>query len=350
MKNAGGGYRVAMVGSSSFLGKELLAQLEERRFPVRRLVTFDDELEEPELPIVDLAGGEPRAVAAESVGPGDLDFAFVAAPVGRLPGFLQRLDEKGWASQGSKCSVIDLSGRLRPSKEAPVRIPRLERAGQGGATGAISAQPSISISPHGATIALSFALLRLAAQFEIERITAHVFCPASELGARAIDELQKQTIHLLSFQKIPEEIYGGQLAFNLLPRRAGREHPNLEDRLRRELEAYLSGRAPMPSLRTMQAPMFYSLGISLYVEMRKTVTPAAAEAALTGAPVKISKAAEAPPSPAGAAGGEEILLDRVRADASHPNGLWVWAAADPLRLAAVNAIETAESLGKGARL
>jgi len=54
MKPGQEGYRVAVVGASSLLGKELLGVLEERQFPVSRLVTFDSEEDEPELPIIDL--------------------------------------------------------------------------------------------------------------------------------------------------------------------------------------------------------------------------------------------------------------------------------------------------------
>ena len=53
MKNAG--YRVAVIGASSLLGKELLAVLEERNFPVAELVTVSGEPGEPDLPIVDLS-------------------------------------------------------------------------------------------------------------------------------------------------------------------------------------------------------------------------------------------------------------------------------------------------------
>jgi aspartate-semialdehyde dehydrogenase len=349
MKSREGGCRVAVVGSLSLLGKELVAQFEERGFPIARLVTFEDELEEPELPILDFEKGERKAVGAQSVRLADLDFVFVAAPLGRLPAFLATLDQKTPLASGSECTVIDLSGSLQPSDDVPVRIPRLDSIrGAGTKPRAAGAW----IAPHGATVAASLLLLRLASRFEMEKVTAHVFSPAGEMGARGIEELQKQTIHLLSFQKIPQEIFGAQMAFNLLPRLAGAAKtagPNLEPRLRNELKAALGSRAPLPALRAVQAPVFYSLGLSLYVEMRKAVTPAAAEAALRGEPVEIRKSSETAPSPVEAAGTGDILVDAVAADPGHSGGLWLWSVADPLRLAAVNAIEIAEGLLKRPR-
>ena len=54
MKPVKEGYRVAVVGASSLLGKELVAILEQGKFPVSRLLTFESDEDEPELPIIDL--------------------------------------------------------------------------------------------------------------------------------------------------------------------------------------------------------------------------------------------------------------------------------------------------------
>jgi aspartate-semialdehyde dehydrogenase len=337
------GYRVGVAGASSLLGKELLAQFEEQGFPVERLVIFEDEREEPELPIVDWQGGPRKAVAAESVHAADFDFVFLAAPTGGAE-FL----EKQPARPKPRCVVIDLSGRISPSAEIPVRIPKLEKEPRR-TTMPVGAT---AISPHAAAIVLALLLERLEARYEIERANAHIFSPASEIGARAIEELQAQTIQLLSFQKIPEEVYGGRVAFNLLPRLTGKNSlagSQLEQRIRRELEAYFGSEGPLPALRVVQSPVFYSLSVSLYVETREEVSPAGAAAALEGDPVKISKATDAPPSAVEAAGSGAIWVDRPAAEPGHPKGLWLWAVADSTRLAAINAIETAESLAKAIR-
>ena len=75
MKRDTQGYRVAVVGASSLLGKELLTVLEERGFPVARLITLGPGEEDPELPIVDLDGN----LAAKDQAPAVFEQAEVIA-------------------------------------------------------------------------------------------------------------------------------------------------------------------------------------------------------------------------------------------------------------------------------
>jgi len=116
MKPLAGGYRVAVVGASSLLGKELLTVLDERKFPVSRLVTFEDDEDELALPIVDLTETSHAMVADEDVREADLDFAFLAssARTGR-PAFLERAletEDVQRPGESHRCVVIDLAGTL----------------------------------------------------------------------------------------------------------------------------------------------------------------------------------------------------------------------------------------------
>ncbi len=209
------------------------------------------------------------------------------------------------------------------------------------------------ISPHPAAILIASLLLRLAARFTLERAMAQVFQPASEIGPRAIEELQKQTVSLLSFQKIPQSVFGTQLAFNLVPRLGrltGNALADLEKRLRQELRQFLSNRAPLPALRLFQVPVFYSLGLSLYVEMARPESPEAIAKALGGEPLRVRRLSQPAPSQVEATGSSDVLVDTITLDAEYPAGVWIWAAADNLRLAAVNAVEIAESLREWIRL
>jgi aspartate-semialdehyde dehydrogenase len=189
--------------------------------------------------------------------------------------------------------------------------------------------------------------LRLGARFPIASAVAQVFSPASEMGSRAIEELQKQTVNLLSFQKIPQAVFGTQLAFNVLPRlgRGGRSSlTGLEGWVRRQLSEVLKKRAPLPALHIVQTPVFYSLACSLYVETAQPVPPADVTTALAGERLRLSRLTEEAPTQVEAAGSSDILVDAVSPDSSHPKGVWIWAAVDNIRLAAVNAVEIAETL------
>lgn len=358
MKSQKAGYRVAVVGAGSLLGKELVTVLEEQSFPVSRLVTFEADEEEPELPIIDLREDSQASVTAQEVSEGELDFAFLSAHLRRPPSFLSSIGRLRGAGPGAQCFVIDLTGeafgeglREEPAGERsePVRskvsVPFLDRRYPSGE--AAPGESPLLISAHPAAIVISGLLLRLAARFPLKSTVAQVFGSVSEVGSRGIEELQKQTVSLLSFQKIPRQVFGAQLAFNLLSRlgkTGSGELIALETRLRRQLRQYLGQRVPLPALRIFQAPVFYSLGVSLYVETVEPAEPEAAAAALAGERIRVRRSSQDAPTQVEVTGSGDILVDNITIDADHPRGIWLWAVADNLRLAALNAVEIAQSL------
>jgi len=357
MKPGKEGYRVAVVGASSLLGKELVAVLEQGKFPVSRLLTFETDEGEPELPIIDLREAAAAVVEDHQISEGEMDFAFLSARLRQLPAFLN-----SWQQQGSaaRCLVIDVVGEgLGASGDSPhgpaasddlVGIPFLDRRYP--VAGVHSAAGRIHVSAHPAVIVISSLLLRLAARFPLKAAVAEVFSSASESGSRGVEELQRQTVNILSFQKIPHHIFGAQLAFNLLSRlgRSGKgEMAALEARLRRQLHHYLGERVPRPALRLLTVPVFYSVGVSLYVETAEPVTTEAATAALAGERIKVRRSTLDAPTQVEVTGSSDILVDSITIDSEHPNGLWLWAVADNLHLAATNAVELAASLREQAR-
>ena len=353
MTTSSQGYRVAVVGASSLLGKELLTVLEERHFPYSRLVTFADEEDELELPILDLREGPPTSALDENVTASSLDFAFIAARSRHMPSLLYPGQSSGEGRPG--CLVIDLgtpapveetAGPPVPFPRRAARVPFLERsfplpeAEEGG-------ESRVYISARPATIVISSLLLRLGARFPLKSAVAHVLASVSEIGSHAIEELQKQTVNLLSFQKIPRKVFGAQLAFNLLSRpcgTGGSELLALENGLRNQLQEYLQGRVPVPALRLLQVPVFHSLAVSLFVETSQPAAPEKVGEALRGERVELRRRSQDSPTPVEVAGSDRILVDSVTADSDSPTGLWIWAVADNLRLAAANAVEVAESL------
>lgn len=364
MKAQKEGYRVAVVGASSLLGKELINVLEERSFPISRLVTFEADEEEPDLPIVDLSGESETVVEDQDVSEAELDFAFLAARPRETPSFLSAarvLRDAVGEGRRAHCLVIDMAGGgpgegpSEGASEGPgkgfgqgpsefprqvVSIPFLDRRYPTGEP--VPGGSPFYVSPHPGVIVISTLLLRLAARFLVKSAVAQIFASVSEIGSRGIEELQKQTVNLLSFQKIPRRIFGAQLAFNLLPRLAGSGSGELGGRqtcLRQQLQQYLGNRVSVPALRVVQASVFYSLGVSLYVEMAEPVAPEAAAAALAGERVHVRRASQDAPSQVEVTGTNDILVDSITGESNQPTGLWLWAVADNLRLAAVNAVE-----------
>ena len=361
MNRVAGGFRVAVVGASSLLGKELIAVLKERQFPISRLVTPGglDEAQ-PDLPILDLSGGLEAVVTEADVGESDLDFVFLAGPV--RPSAKMTAPENDAApflgsskrlASATRCKVIDLSESLASEPGGVLSVPFLDRAAATAGGRAADPASKFFISAHPVTIVISALLLRLAARFPIKTVVAQVFGPVSEIGSQAIDELQKQTLNLLSFQKISQAVFGTQLAFNLLPRfgRSRSAHiTNLESRVQKEIFDYLDRRVPPPALRVIYGPVFHSLACSIYVAMVQPATPEALSQALAGEPIRVKKVSEPPPTQIEVSGSSEIVVDALAPDAGHAEGVWIWAAADNLRLAAVNAVEIAECFKQEVRL
>jgi len=357
MKPANEGYRVAVVGASSLLGKELVAVLEQGKFPVSRLLTFEADEDQPELPIIDLQEASAATLGDDQVREDELDFAFLAGRLRQFPAFLSSWQQHASAA---RCLVIDVvgdglgtvadgNGGTAGDRDL-MGIPFLDHRYP--VAGELSAAGRIHVSPHPAVIVISGLLLRLAARFPLKSAVAQVFTSASESGSRGVEELQRQTVNILSFQKAPHHVFGSQLAFNLLPRlgrSATGEMTALEARLRRQLHDYLGERVPRPALRLIQVPVFYSVGVSLYVETAEPVTTEAATAALEGERVKVRRSTLDAPTPVEVTGSSDILVDRISNDVEHPNGLWLWAAADNVHLAAANALELATSLRERAR-
>jgi aspartate-semialdehyde dehydrogenase len=345
-------FQVAVAGASSLLGQEVLRVLKEREFPIARLLAFESDEEEPDLPVVDLSEPLETTAAGEDVSAADLDFIFLAARPKQMPPSLRHLLEAvrdaTVRGQAPQCAVIDLVEALGQSSgdaaTGVLSVPFLERGARGSG---VLPPARVFVSAYPAAVVLSGLLLRLGARFPLKSAVASVFSPASEMGSRGIDELQKQAVNLLSFQNVPHSVFGTQLAFNLLAQLGGKhaaELADVENRLRRQLKQYLADRVPLPALRVCQAPVFYSLAISLYVETAQPEAPEALAAALPGGHIHVRRRSDPSPSQVGAAGSSDILVDTIAADPDHPTGIWIWVAVDNIRLAAVNAVEIAESL------
>jgi aspartate-semialdehyde dehydrogenase len=91
------------------------------------------------------------------------------------------------------------------------------------------------------------------------------------------------------------------------------------------------------------------MGVSLYVETDQPVSPEAVAAAVSCERVKVRRSTLDAPTQIEVTGSSDILVDSISRDAEHPNGLWLWAVADNLHLAAANAVELAASLREHAR-
>lgn len=327
--------RVAIVGATSLKGQEVKAVLEERLLPVKHLALVDDDEAVGQLTEFE---GEPSFV--QRLDPelfAENEVVFFASTTGAFT-------RGHWESAtAGHAALIDLSHALLDVSEASVRVPFLE--------GEFAVRPAPArpwyIAPHAAAIILLTLYARLRAAFRLRRVVAHVFEPVSERGAAGLQELQEQTVRLLSFQEFPRTVFDAQVAFNLLAAYGAGSRVRLEeveDTIRREVERAAPELAERLALRVLQAPIFHSECVSAFVELEEPAESAAVERALDGERVIISSPDGLSPAAVDAAGQEEILIGPVVRNPGPGSGFWLWAAADNLRLVARTAVDIAETL------
>jgi len=330
--------RVAIAGASSLLGKELKQVLEDRNFPASDIILLDESVMAGTLTE---AAGEPtfiRALEEDSFeGARFVFFAGSAADTAR-----------NWpAAQRAGATVIDLSGvlndqhveRVIPSLR-PVFLSGPPRSGNG-------APPSQLYSSPRTPVLIACTISAALKQLQPQRIVLVLLRPVSEQDQPGIEELESQTAGLLSFREISKTLFDAQVAFNLLGAFGSESKVRLADvraEIARETAAFLDGRAAVPAIQLVHAPVFYGYAFAAYAEFAAPVAPASIEAAFTNLGVKVTAADDPRPSNVSVAGESEIQIARIEADPNLPNGAWLWGAADNLRLASTNAVRIAEDL------
>jgi aspartate-semialdehyde dehydrogenase len=350
---------VAVVGGDTLLAREILELLGDAK-PAPRVQLISAAADAATM----LSADEDEAVlmtplAAESLE--DTSVAFLAGS----PASSRRTLK---VNPPSGPVLIDLTGALEDQTNARLRAPSAEpealstnprtteRRGSVGescegaaAPCALRSAPSatIHIIAHPGAIAVAMLLARLHNVAPIRRSLIHVFEPASERGQRGLDELQQQTVAVLSFKKLKTDVYDAQLAFNMLARygeEAMEPLDGIEQRMERHLASLLAAypAIPMPSLRMIQAPVFHGHSFSVWVEFEDNPGAYPLARALNEAGLDVRP--DDPPSNAGIAGQSGISVGAIAADRNHPRACWLWMVADNFRLAAENALAVAKEV------
>lgn len=233
--------------------------------------------------------------------------------------------------------LIDLSGAFEDRPETRLRAPMAEPSGFQGAS-------AIQAIAHPAAIALALFLQQLQNIAAIRRSVIEIFEPVSERGHAGIDELQKQTVGLLSFKPLPKDVYDAQVSFNMLAQYGSDSQHSLaviEQKIDRHLASLLAaaGTIPMPSLRLIQAPVFHGYSISLWIEFEQRPDIETLERGLASSEIDVRGKEHEPPTNVGVAGQGGITVGAVAPDRNDPRACWFWMVADNLRIAAENAVE-----------
>jgi len=291
--------RIAVLGAASPAGAHLKAALADRGIPGGRVVLFGHQREVAVLSEYD---GEARLVqAVDELDAEDYDAVFVCE-LGYDGGSLSQAANTGTL-------VVDMTGS----------IPGTVLAG----ASRESKDARLVAVPHAVTALLIGLLAPIHRAIGLASVSAFVLRPAADFGEAGLEELREQTVHLLRFEKTPVDVFGRQLAFNVLP-----EHlfPSGEEsaatRVVRESRALLG--APELPLVLSQAlvPSFFGHAVALHLELTRSGGSEAIEAWRGAAGVEI---ADDPETGATLDAPERSGLLIARVDAIAPSTLRVWA-------------------------
>ncbi len=260
-------------------------------------------------------------------------------------------------SQEASRKALDILSRLPSSPPALIDLTYVLEDRPGAYLRAPIVEPANFVPPpltehviaHPASSVLALFLSRLAQAHTIRRAVAHVFEPASERGQRGIEELERQTVNLLTFKQLPKTVYGEQVGFNMLAG-YGEEAPESLDSIERCIERHLAtllslhGQIPMPSIRLIQAPVFHGYSASLWVEFDDNPGREVLERELASGQIDVRGPDLEPPNIVGMAGQSGIAVGAISTDRNEPRASWFWIVSDNLRIMAENAVAVARSL------
>ncbi len=242
--------------------------------------------------------------------------------------------------------VVDNSSAWRMEPEIPLVVPEVNPEDLANHKGIIA-------NPNCSTIQMVVALNPLHKVNPIKRIIVDTYQSVSGTGRAAIEELSTQTKQILNGQDIMPHVYPHQIAFNVLPHIdvfLGNGYSKEEMKMVQETRKIMHAEDLPISATCVRVPVFVSHSEAVHVEFSKPMSPEEARDILSKAPgIKVMDDLDVNmyPLPKTAAGRDETMVGRVRADLSHPNGLAMWVVSDNLRKgAALNAVQIAEELVK----
>lgn len=316
---------IALVGGETLLGRELREVLGETALGQHvRLVASE---EEESGTLTDIGGS---AAFLAKLEPDAIEDAQALLLAGSAESSRRVLDVN------PPGLVIDLTYVTEDDPGARIRAPQVE------ASDYKPDHTGPQIVAHPAATAIAMVLRRINVNFPIARAIVHIFAPASEYGTPGIEELQQQTINLLSFQPLPKKVFDSQLAYAMLAQlgsEAAAPLADMEDRIERHLATLLErlDGCPMPSLRLVQAPVFHGFSFSFWIEFEDAPAASDIEDIMSQDNFDVRAADLEAPNNVGVAGLSGIAVGAIAPDRNNGSAVWIWAAVDNLRLAAESA-------------
>jgi aspartate-semialdehyde dehydrogenase len=330
-------YNVAVVGATGAVGNEMVATLEQRKFPVKKLTLLASarsigksiSYRGEEIPIDELKEDSFKGIDIGLFSPGgavSTKFAPIAAASG--------------------CVVIDNTSAFRMDPDIPLVVPEVNEHAI-----ARYKKRGIIANPNCSTIQMVVVLKPLHGAAKIKRVVVSTYQAVSGTGKKAIHELEQQVLAIYNNKRIENKVYPWQIAFNVLPHIDSfleNGYTKEEMKMVNETKKIMEDDSIKVTATTVRVPVFYGHSESVNIEFDKDISPDKARRLLKKAPgVKVvdDPAKNKYPLAIHAAGRDETFVGRIRRDESVPYGLNMWVVADNIRKgAALNAVQIAEVL------
>jgi aspartate-semialdehyde dehydrogenase len=326
---------VAILGSSGAVGKELLALLEERSFPIEKLILLASHRSAGE--IQNFCGTQLRVqeTTKESFKNVDLVLASAGGSISRK-----------WKDtiQSAGALMIDNSSAFRMDKNVPLVVPEVNPDDAIKHNGLIS-------NPNCTTILLALVLSPLTKYNPIKRVVVSTYQSASGAGAMAMEELQTLSQEVLDGITPKSKVLPYSLAFNLFLHNSPLQPNNYceeEMKMVNETRKILGDPELALTATCVRVPVLRAHSESVNIEFTKPFPVKEAYEILESAQgVEILEDFENNrfPMPQDVTGRDPISVGRIRQDISNPNALELWLCGDQIRKgAALNAVQIAELL------
>ena len=333
------GYRVAVVGATGAVGREMLQTLAERNFPADKVHALASSKSAGR----ELSYGEDVTLTVAALDQFDFasaDIALFSAGGDTSKAFAPKAAEAG-------CLVIDNSSAYRMDADVPLIVPEVNADAVSSVTRANGGR-NIIANPNCSTAQLVVALKPLHEAFGVRRVVVSTYQAVSGAGRPAMDELFNQTRGVFVNDTVQPELFTKQIAFNAIP------HIDvfLDDGFTKE-EWKMSAETKKildPSIelvaQCVRIPVFIGHSEAVFIETDRPIAENAARKLLQdaeGCIVVDHRANEGYVTPQEAAGEDAVYISRIRKDPTIDNGLVFWCVSDNLRKgAALNSVQIAE--------
>src|SRR6266403_1377341 len=330
------GYRVAVVGATGNVGREMLSILAERSFPADEVIALASRRSQGSE--VSFGDKTLKAKALEHHDFSDVDFCLMSAGAAVSKEWSPKIAAAG-------AVVIDNSSAWRMDPDVPLIVPEVNADAVAGFR-----KKGIIANPNCSTAQLVVVLKPLHDKAKITRVVVATYQSVSGAGKEAMDELFAQTKAIFTLDDITPKKFPKRMAFNVIP------HIDvfMDDGFTKEEWKMVAETKKIldPKIKVVatcvRVPVFVGHSEAVNIEFERPITAEEARELLRDAPGVIlidKREAGGYVTPYEAAGEDATYVSRIREDPTVENGLALWCVSDNLRKgAALNAIQIAECL------